>query len=248
MIENIFRYFLMPSNLITILFLISFLAILTKRLLKVAKISLFIGMFLYFIFGSGPVSFWLMKQLEYQYPSLSQANISSEVKHIVVLAGFAENISSRSITANIYPASAYRVLEAARLYNSSPETLKIIITGEGEAVQLMSQVLVSLGVSTSKILIDNNSKNTADSAVYISELLNQQSFYLVTSAGHMPRAVAAFDRMKLSYIPSPTHYMSKENILATAYLPTPRHLYISDMAISEYLARFNDYLTYHFNN
>jgi uncharacterized SAM-binding protein YcdF (DUF218 family) len=112
----------------------------------------------------------------------------------------------------------------------------VIVSGAGDVPRIMAEVLISSGVPVSDILIDDNSLNTAESAKYVFQLLGRSPFLLVTSAGHMPRAMKVFEKVGANPRPVPTHYMTRKNWLAVRYLPSPEYLYYSDLAISEYSA------------
>jgi uncharacterized SAM-binding protein YcdF (DUF218 family) len=51
----------------------------------------------------------------------------------------------------------------------------------------------------------------------------------------MPRSVGVFRKQGLNPLPAPTDYMSRKNYMAISYLPSPLHLYYSDLAVHEYL-------------
>src|SRR5205085_6891262 len=68
-------------------------------------------------------------------------------------------------------------------------------------------VLEEWGVPESAILVETRSKNTAENGAFSRDVLATrgiQRVLLVTSAYHMPRAVAAFRRAGLQVSPSPT--------------------------------------------
>jgi uncharacterized SAM-binding protein YcdF (DUF218 family) len=63
-------------------------------------------------------------------------------------------------------------------------------------------------------------------------------FLLVTSAGHIPRAMGVFRKLGMNPRAAPTYYLTRRNWLAVQYLPSPLHLQYSDLAVSEYAALF----------
>jgi uncharacterized SAM-binding protein YcdF (DUF218 family) len=67
--------------------------------------------------------------------------------------------------------------------------------------------LVELGVPRSALILDTKSRNTRENAVNtaaIFKVRGWRSGILVTSAAHMPRALAAFQRVGLSVVPATT--------------------------------------------
>src|SRR5260370_7247985 len=82
------------------------------------------------------------------------------------------------------------------------------IETEAEAAR---SVLEDWGVPESAILVETRSKNTAENGSFSRDLLASRGIHralLVTSAYHMPRAVAAFRKAGLEVTPPPTHYMT----------------------------------------
>lgn len=234
MLEYTVQYLLIPSNYVPVFIILGSVLYFICNKRKYSYACFINAILIYFLLGLGPVSFWLMSRLEYMYPPLAHSQLNSDIKTIVVLSGYGEVDSSRPLSSQLYPSSIYRLIETLAIYKHIPDA-KIIISGSGNSSRLLKQNLLVLGLPDTDVLLDDNSPDTVDSALYMSNHLSHQ-FYLVTSAGHMPRAVEIFRDYDLSFIPMPTHYLSKQNILATSYLPTPAHLYISDYAIHEYIA------------
>ena len=74
-------------------------------------------------------------------------------------------------------------------------------------------------------------------------LLGAEPFFLVTSAGHMPRAMGVFVKQGSRPIPAPTDFSLPKDPLAAHIAPNPLHLYYSDLAINEYAGLLWYYLT-----
>jgi uncharacterized SAM-binding protein YcdF (DUF218 family) len=75
---------------------------------------------------------------------------------------------------------------------------RLIDTGDREAAEL-SSLLQLMGVPASDILIENNSRNTHESAVEVRNILQPittpSQCLLVTSANHMRRSAACFEKV-----------------------------------------------------
>lgn len=232
--EVIVKWLIMPSNVVTI-------AAIGSPLLAVIRWtrmwSLYFGgvaLALYVISSSGPVAFLLLGHLEYQIPSATPAE-RTEARIILVLAGHAEYNPDYPLSAQVNSASAIRLLEAVRLFRSAPSS-SVIVSGGGEAPLIMRDLLVSLGIPADQILVDSGSNSTFESARNLDAILGRAPFLLVTSAGHMPRAMGVFKKAGANPLAVPTHYMTRRNCLASQYLPSPLHLEYSDLALSEYAA------------
>lgn len=232
--EAIAKYIILPSNLITLFFVSGIILLITGKIKRVAFVLLCAAAGIYFFFATGPVSFWLLKNLEYQYPSLVELNKLKEVNTIVILAGYAETDPNLPLSSEVNSPSAFRIIEALRLYRILPDA-EILISGQGDVPEIMKRLLVSIGVPTHRIMVESQSSDTHESAVNVHKIVGAKRFVLVTSAGHMPRAMRSFQKLGMKPVPAPTNYMSKKNWLAIRYLPSPLHLEYSDLAVHEYL-------------
>lgn len=189
---------------------------------------------LYAVFGAGPVSYLLLGHLEYQIPPATVAE-RSDVRTIVILAAHAEPDSAIPLSSHVNTPSAFRLLEALKLFREVPDAV-MIVSGAGVVPSVMREVLVSAGVPDDHVRIDGASFSTVESVKHLSPVLSRSPFLLVTSAGHMPRALKVFEKAGLHPRPAPTHYLTRRNWMAIQYLPSPIHLQYSDLAVSEYEA------------
>jgi uncharacterized SAM-binding protein YcdF (DUF218 family) len=67
----------------------------------------------------------------------------------------------------------------------------------------------SLGVPEDQLIIEDKSRNTRENATFTRKLLNPQSnqtWFLVTSAYHMPRSVGIFRKVGFNIIPYPVDF------------------------------------------
>ena len=68
-----------------------------------------------------------------------------------------------------------------------------------------------LGLDVSRVTFERESRNTAENARYSRELVKPQSgetWILITSANHMPRAVGCFQRVGWNVLPYPVDYQT----------------------------------------
>lgn len=231
--EVIAKYLVLPSNLMTI----SLLAGLVLLLLRMTKRGLWVGLggvVIYLVFGTGPVSFLLLGALEFRIPPADLTD-REKAAAIVVLAGYGEADPDHPLSSRVNGTSAIRLLETVMLHKSWPN-MPVFVSGFQEVADIMRDILISAGVPQDQIIVDSLSMNTYESAIHLAPFLRNQPFLLVTSAGHMPRAMGVFLKAGTHPLAVPTGYMTKRNLLATNYLPSPQHLHYSDLAMSEYAA------------
>src|SRR5262249_37311289 len=71
------------------------------------------------------------------------------------------------------------------------------------------QFVASMGVDPARVTLERNSRNTWENALYSKNLiqpLDSQTWLLVTSASHMPRAVGCFRAAGWKVLPYPVDY------------------------------------------
>lgn len=188
----------------------------------------------YLAFASGPIAFLLLGYLEYQVPS-APVSEREGIRTIVVLAAYAESDPLVPLSGRVSSGTAVRLLEAISLFQAKPDST-LIVSGGGVVPAIMRDVLISAGVPADHIMVDGASFSTFESATHLASVLERAPFLLVTSAGHMPRAMGVFRKIGGDPRPIPTHYLTRRNWLAIQYLPKPSHLEYSDLAMSEYAA------------
>jgi len=196
-----------------------------------------VGIISYITLASGPVSSLLLGRLEHRYPALINDEQVKNAKTIVVMAGHAEPDSYLPISSVVSASTAFRLMEAIRLWRVI-EGSKILISGAGSTPELMKKVLISLGVPDQVVLIENKSRNTYDSAANVYQMVGTNDIILVTSAGHMPRSLGVFKKNGMDPVPAPTDYLTAPSCLVAGYLPTASHLAYTDLAVHEYIGIF----------
>ena len=109
-----------------------------------------------------------------------------------------------------------RIWHGVRLYRAGKASTIVLSGGnvfpqpgvEGESFYA-AQLLVDWGVPQSAILIEDRSRNTYENALYSKTILNEKNMHkvlLVTSALHMPRALAVFRSNGIDAIAAPTDF------------------------------------------
>ena len=134
---------------------------------------------------------------------------------IVVLGGTLSPPGPSTTDANL-SAAADRLVHATRLYKLGKAPVVLIAGGKsngGEATDAESvhaaALLVDWGIPASAILTETESTNTYENAVYSKLMLDQhglKTVLLVTSAIHMPRALATFRSAGIEATPAATDF------------------------------------------
>jgi uncharacterized SAM-binding protein YcdF (DUF218 family) len=186
------------------------------------------------VFSSGKMAAALLSPLEYSQPALFTATAHPHVTKIVVLTGWAADDRLMPLSGRLNASSAYRILMAMELYRDCPRC-DIIISGAEVTTRIMAEVVAKLGVPDSQIIREDKSGSTAESAANLQALLGTEPFFLVTSAGHMPRSLGVLNKQGLVAIPAPTEQQQPKNWRHALLQPSPQSLYGSDLAAHEYI-------------
>jgi uncharacterized SAM-binding protein YcdF (DUF218 family) len=168
---------------------------------------------LIFLLGNRWTPALLTRSLEWRYFPPSAFPSESTV---VLLGGGTESQQYPRQMAEVNGAGD-RVLYTAKLYQNGIANQIILSGGNIEwagsrtttPAQDMAEILMMVGVPEEVLILQNQSRNTAEDAQYSAEILRQQKveeIILVTSASHMMRSVALFEKEGFVVIPAPADY------------------------------------------
>jgi len=196
---------------------------------KSGKILVSIGICSLYLLSSGPLPSFLLSPLEKQYPT------EIPVKLIVVLGGGCVPNPELPVMSQLTDPSVARVAEGVRIYRQNPGS-RMIFTGRNVS-SLMAEAAISLGVDKSDIALDSESKDTESEAKNVKLMVKNQPFILVTSALHIPRALALFRKQGMNPYPVAAGYLNKGTgeLRAEMIFPGPVSLCKSERAIYEYM-------------
>jgi uncharacterized SAM-binding protein YcdF (DUF218 family) len=164
-----------------------------------------------------PVSAWLVAPLEQRFPA---PTLPDHIDGIVVLGGAVETDTATVTHAPALNESAERMTAAVALTRLHPEARLLFTGGSGKLhmeglreADVATDLFTSLGVDRRHLLLERESRNTWENAVYSLQIAHPKSteaWVLVTSAWHMPRAVGCFRRAGWKVIPYPVDYAAIE--------------------------------------
>ncbi len=189
-----------PSTL-TVVVIVAGLLALAAGLRRTGRVLSGIGLTLLLVLALTPVGPLLLIELENRFPI--PATDAPAPAGIVVLGGFtdARMASARGIVGLGEGASA--VFEVAELAKRFPE-VPIVLSGGSNALiskadaseaELMKRLFVAVGVAPERLILEDGSRTTWENAVATRDLVKPAPgarWWLVTTAFHMPRAIASF--------------------------------------------------------
>jgi uncharacterized SAM-binding protein YcdF (DUF218 family) len=171
--------------------------------------------------GFTPLGSVLLRPLEDRFPPWTPT--ADPPAGIIILGGTTKQEISAYRGHPVSDIGVDRLITAAMLARRYP-TARVIfsggspdIFGPGNAREVDSalQILNQLGIPASRVEIEDRSRNTVENAAFSKALaLPQQGehWLLVTSAFHMPRAVALFRKEGFAVDPAPTGWLTGGNV------------------------------------
>ena len=231
---ELISYLVLPSGLIAVCLLVGLVAGIFRRSRRLSHVFLATGGVIYLVLSFGPVSYALLKPLEFKYDAYPAGSQPADVAYIVVMAGYALDMHYYPLSSKANATSIVRLVEAVHLWRSDPSR-QIVVSGYKDVPEIMARVLVAIGVPEDRVIVDNQSFNSYQTAINTQKIIQGEQFILVTSAGHMPRCMAIFGKLGLDPIPAPTDYMAGKDPFQAGYFPTVENLRFSELAIHEYI-------------
>lgn len=197
--SKILGFFALPSNLFITIGIVG-LVLLVTNFRRLASWLIVTSLVLIAVAGLSPLGNALIMPLEQRFPPWDPSRGPPD--GMVVLGGpIAADVSAAHSTVALGE-GAERLIAAAELARRYPGA-RIVFTGgsnallsrEGAEALYAVRLLEALGVAHERITAEEQSRNTVENAVF-SRLVAQpkpgQRWLLITSAHHMPRAIAAF--------------------------------------------------------
>lgn len=167
--------------------------------------------------------------LEHAVPSNSACRTVAPDSIIIVLAGGLKKFpGSTDDIVQLTETSMRRTITGVKLTKSAPTSTLLFSGGENQKVceaELMASLAVLLGISPERIIKECESRTTAENAEHIALLLKLNNklgtahFYMVTSALHMPRALATFKRYGIHACPVMVEPRFINPSLVEAFIP-----------------------------
>jgi len=241
-LSKILPVFVMPITVVMVLVLVAIL--LLRRGMTRSTIGVLLAAVVVLWVAATPmVAGNLYRGLESRYPPIPMAQVP-QADCIVLLGGVVSPPLKPRVDVE-FSEAIDRVYKAAQLFRAGKARLLIVTAGNqpwslspwAEA-DLLRELLIEWGVPREAIFLEGSSRNTRENAVYSKNLIESihcENSLLVTSAAHMPRAVAAFRAVGVSVTPVSTDVRAVEAgaLAAMDFLPSAGALAMTTEAIRE---------------
>jgi len=169
----------------------------------------------------------------------------ARVDGIIVLGGYTDPGAPCDAAELPLNDAAERLTEALVLARRHPQAV-LVISGGGWALdaggcseaELTGRLLARLGFPAERLVLETRSRTTRENALFTARLVQRQPgsvWLLVTSAVHMPRAVAAFEAVGFPVTPWPVDVAARDHGLRFGVIDMPRNWRVLDRAVHEWL-------------
>ena len=216
---------------------------LSFRRRALARVVAVLALVVLWVAATPAFSAWLAAQLEGRYPPRTVAELPS-TDAIVLLGGFVGQASPSPAQPQLLNAGD-RFVEALRLYRAN-KAPRVVISGgdlpwaQGAApeAELIADLLMEFEVPRADLVVEGESRNTRENAVNTAQIFAANGWktgLLVTSAMHMPRALATFQRAGLDLVPAPADIRSRlrEQSDPFNFIPNADALQLTTTAMKE---------------
>jgi uncharacterized SAM-binding protein YcdF (DUF218 family) len=167
----------------------------------------------------------------------------------IVLTGVT-NINKTANDRTFFDKGADRATHAVQLYKEGKINRILISGGQGfqptndqrEAV-LLAKFMITAGVAESDLIIEDEAQNTRENALFTKRILEtdknhiNQRYLLITSAFHMKRAEACFNKVNLQVDTYPVDYYGNDNPvnIRSIIQPSPSALMLWHKLLKEWI-------------
>ncbi len=167
------------------------------------------------------VGTWLVHPLETKFPPqpplLAGAPLPTPLagcEFVAVLGGGHTTVQGWAANNQLSSSALSRIVEGVRLVRQLPQA-HLIVSGPASAdggpshARLLAEVALSLGVEPGRIIEIDTARDTEAEAVAIREIAGDRPVALVTSAWHLPRAMALCWQQNVEAVACPSDYAAR---------------------------------------
>lgn len=244
-ISKIGWFFVEPDNMLIMLVLLG--GLLTLSRFKRIGRGLIVFAFLCVLAVAGlPIDNMIIVPLETRYPVLTSDTLPKKVDGIIVLGGAVSPPLSNKWGQMQIVGSAERVTAMAELAKAYPSAVVVYTGGSGsllnqadkEADYVREWLNKTDAKLAKRIVFENQSRNTYENAIFSKALVKPQTeqvWLLVTSAFHMPRSKAIFDKAVWQTVPYPVDFQTDGTIRGGHGFDFIGNMTLIKTALHEYL-------------
>jgi uncharacterized SAM-binding protein YcdF (DUF218 family) len=190
-----------------------------------------------------PLSQWLLLPLEDRFPR--PAEPPAQVAGIIVLGGAVDQNLTEARGIPALNGAAERMTEPLALSRQYPRARIVFTGGQGSPLHgtvteadVAKEIWASLGLAPDRVLYETRARNTYENVLLTKQILMPKpgdTWLLVTSAGHMPRAMGIFRQAGWTMTPWPVNYTTGHTLRDWYDAPFGTRLNQTEWAVHEWL-------------
>ncbi len=219
-LKKLLGYWVNPVPVLVAILIIAVLLLRSPRRARMGRVLVTVAAVLLFLLSNKFVSTGLVRPLETRFPAVPELASSgplpaalAQCQYVVVLGSGNGNTPGLSSLDELSVSGRARITEAVRLLHILPAA-RLIVSGPAEEslvthATVLERAAVSLGVDASRIQRIEHARDTEDESLAVKRRVGNAPVAVVTSAWHMPRAMALFRAAGVQAFACPTDYTSQ---------------------------------------
>ena len=241
LLKKITGLLLSPLTVCIVLFVSGLFLLLFTRRQRTGKFTVTLGVVFLLLMSYDALPDRALGTLEHRYPPLKKIDPISDIKWIVVLGGGHITDPNLPLASRLSGESLSRLIEGVIIHKRLPESRMILSGGNifdpVPESKSMAELAIILGIDKDDIHEEPAGLDTEDQAILINKIVGKDKFILVTSAFHMPRSMALFQKQGMHPIPATAGHRikDKETIDPFMFFPDSGGIEKMEFAVHEYL-------------
>lgn len=218
-LKKVIGYWLMPMPLSLLLIVVGVSLLRWSSKKRLGHCTFIAGCVWLLLCTNSGVGTWMVRHFEGRYPAqptlLENDPLPARLERcefIAVLGGGHTYVPGWSANNQLSPSALARIVEGVRLARRLPDARLIVSGPVNERVggpshaRMLADFAVAFGVSRDRIIEIDTARDTEEEAAGIRAIAGDKPVALVTSAWHLPRAMALCTRRQIDALPCPSDY------------------------------------------
>ncbi len=215
-LSKIFWFIAAPGNALFVLMVLSAM-LLWSPWVRTGRALTSIAVLVGCIVAIFPMGSWINWHLENRFPAMR--NLPQHVDGIIVAGGIIDPGTSHARGQPVIGGAVERLTAASSLALQFPDAQIIFSGGSGDLLNqdlkeadYVAPFFIQMGIPAERVIFENQARNTVENAKITYKIANprpEETWVLVTSAFHMPRAMGTFRKAGWSILAYPTDYGSR---------------------------------------
>ncbi len=239
-IQKVVWFLMMPPASLILLMLVGLLLINRKRRL-LGKFLIFLSAVLLYALSIGQVADIIVRPLERSSVPLTDEKMKAEA--VIVPGGGSVDLGWLGSSPVLNAETSSRLLEGVTTARKLHVPL-VLTMGNGEPfatkvndADTMARAAIAMGVPQEQLVVENTSRNTLENSHAVRKLIKGNRIVLATSAYHMRRARAMFEKRGFTVVPAPTYFLTQtRKFTAVSLIPRASALDESVTGIAEWVS------------